>query len=162
TLTDVTYGTNSSGALGNKYNYTISGSSTGLSWSNSSYSGGLAGDAKERNDTGNLINWSVANTCQNMISNGSGKWSSISTWNTAFIPTSCNVVTVRAGDTVHIDTNTAVASTTSVNGTMYFNRSGDNELMLFTGTMTVVAGGTLDMGSDPASGGTAIPSGTTA
>ena len=37
------------------FNYTIIGSSTGLSWTNVQYSGPLTGDAHEQNDTGNHI-----------------------------------------------------------------------------------------------------------
>jgi hypothetical protein len=55
TLTDVTYGNSRSN--GTNYNYTISGSSTGLYWTNQQYSGVLAGDAHEQNDTGNHIVW---------------------------------------------------------------------------------------------------------
>src|SRR5207248_1841587 len=79
-------------------------------------------------------------------------------WNLGAIPTNCNAVTVVGGNTVYVDTNAATASTTTVNGTLYFNRSGDNEFMLVQGSMTVSAGGTLDIGNSTSP----IPSGTTA
>src|SRR5262249_30922669 len=57
TLVDVTYG--SSRANGTNYNYTIAGSSTGLYWINTQYSGTLTGDSHEQNDSGNHIQWSA-------------------------------------------------------------------------------------------------------
>ena len=54
-IRDVTYGNN---RLNTKnYNYTISGSSTGLAWNNINYSGALTGHANELNDPANLITW---------------------------------------------------------------------------------------------------------
>src|SRR5205085_2159255 len=55
TLIDVTYGTNGVGLP--KYNYTLLGTNTGLQWANGGYSGALAGDSNERNDTANQITW---------------------------------------------------------------------------------------------------------
>ena len=39
------------------------------------------------------------------------------------------------------------ASTTTVNGYLTYARSGDNEFMLYNGSMSVNTGGTLDMGT---------------
>src|SRR5262249_15443248 len=72
TLTGVAYGNN--GAAANKYNYTLIGSSTGLTWSNQQFGGALSGDAHERNDTSNLITWQTGNTCQAVNSITTGNW----------------------------------------------------------------------------------------
>src|SRR5439155_9710404 len=55
-LYGITYGNSLTNTT--NYNYTILGSSTGLSWTNYSYTGALTGDDKERSDPGNHINWS--------------------------------------------------------------------------------------------------------
>ena len=46
-----------------------------------------------------------------------------------------------------IDISTATASTTTINGTLSYARSGDNEFTMVGGSMSVNAGGTLDMGT---------------
>jgi len=70
TLTDVTYGSN--GTASTKYNFTNLSSTA--SWNNVNYSGGLTGDAKERNDSNNSIQWG-ANTFY-WIASGATNWNS--------------------------------------------------------------------------------------
>src|SRR5437879_9912080 len=88
TLNDVTYGNSRTNSK--NYNYTILGSSTGLYWTNQNYSGQLTGDSNEQNDSGNHVIWQQGNTCQAMTSVQTNLWSSSQTWNTGFVPTSCN------------------------------------------------------------------------
>src|SRR5207302_5388297 len=92
------------------------------------------------------------------ISVTTGNWSSPSTWNLGFAPVACSTVTIAAGTTVTIDINNATASSTTINGTLSFARSGDNEFTMVAGSMSVNAGGTLDMGTNASP----IPQGTTA
>ena len=115
------------------------------------FSGALTGHSNELNDPNNQILWQSSNTCQGMQNVGTGLWSSSANWNTGFIPTACNAVTIIAGSTVTLDIPTATASTTTINGTLKFNRSGDNEFTMVGGSMSVNAGGTLDMGTQASS-----------
>ena len=96
--------------------------------------------------------------CGTINSVASSSWSLPSTWDIGAVPTSCNGVVITAGNTVTIDISSATASTTTVAGTLTYARSGGNELVLVQGSMTVVAGGILDMGNSTSP----IPSGTTA
>ena len=73
------------------------------------------------------------------------------------VPTQCNPVNIVNTTTVTLDT-IAMASTTTINGTLKFARSGDNEFTMVGGSMSVNAGGTLDMGTQASP----IPQGTTA
>src|SRR5205085_2467320 len=66
TLTDITYGNN--GTATTKYNYSISGSSTGLQWTNKNYSGANVGDAHERSDPDNHIVWGAVD-CSTLTAN---------------------------------------------------------------------------------------------
>ena len=158
TLTDVTYG--NSRANTHNYNYNILGSSTGLHWTNYSFSGTWTGDTHEQDDTANHILWSTGtpNTCQMVNSQATGNWSSGATWDSEFVPTACNAVNIVVGTTVTLDIPTATASSTTINGTLKYSRSGDNEFTLVGGSISVNAGGTLDMGTSASP----IPSGTTA
>lgn len=140
----VTYG--SSGAAATKYNYTILGSSTGLSWTNYSYSGGLTGNGNEQSDPGSKINWS-GTYCSTITAISSGSWSSASTWDVGLVPTSCNLVVIPAAKTVTVDILSATASTVTINGTLAFSRSSSSTLTMVGGNMTVNSGGVLDMGT---------------
>ena len=160
-VNDVTFG--NSQTNGTNYNFTLAGTNTGLSWMMTNYNGDLTGHANELNDPGNQILWQSSNTCQAMqnlptgqAGVGTGLWSSSANWNTGFIPTACNAVTIVAESTVTLDIPDAVASTTTLDGTLQFGRSGDNEFTLVGGSMSVNAGGTLDMGTQasPISQGT--------
>jgi len=151
----VTYGSNSTAAT--PYNYTILGSSTGLSWNNYSYSGGLTGHGNERNDPANLITWD-GTYCGTLTSIASSSWSIASTWDFGVVPSSCNAVIIATGTTVTLNIPSAIASTTTIKGTLQYSRSGDNEFTLVGGSMSVNAGGTLDMGTNASP----IPQGTTA
>jgi len=95
-----------------------------------------------------------------MTSNGTGggNWSSSFTWNYGVVPSSCTSVTIKAGDTVTVDTMTATASTTTVNGTLQFSTVATSSITVVKGSMTVAAGGTLTMGT----AASPIPAGTTA
>src|SRR4029077_14377291 len=99
------------------HNVTVAGSDAGLSWLMQNYGGTLVGDAYESNDVNNKVVWQSGNTCQLVTSQATGNWSNSSTWNTGFIPTACNAVLVKSGNTVSIDINTATDSTTTVAGT---------------------------------------------
>lgn len=63
------------------------------------------------------------------------------------VPTSCNPVVIRAGDTVTVDLSSATASTMTVNGTLSFSRTVSSTMTIVGGNVTVSAGGWLDMGS---------------
>ena len=104
------------------------------------------------------LSTSTALGCGTIHSVASSSWSLPSTWDIGAVPTSCNGVVITAGNTVAIDISSATASTTTIAGTLTYGRSGDNELMMVQGSMTVVAGGILDMGNSTSP----IPSGTTA
>ena len=130
-----------------------------LQWTNTHYSGALTGHAHELNDPGNQIIWQTGNnTCQAISNIATDVWSNPTNWSGGFVPTACNAVTIIAASTVTVDIPTATASTTTINGQLSFNRSGDNEFTLVGGSLSVNAGGTLDMGTSASP----IPSGTTA
>ena len=74
------------------------------------------------------------------------------------MPAACNAVTVNAGHTVTVDVTDAQASTFTVKGTMSFSRAANSRFTVVLGSMTVNAGGTLDMGNQASP----IPQGTTA
>ena len=156
TLENVTYSSSTTNT--HIFNYTILGSSVGLQWTNQLYNGTLTGAANTNSDTTQKhILWEPVG-CSTITSIVNGNWSSSSTWDAGFVPTACNPVNIVVGTTVTLDIPTATASTTTIEGTLKFNRSGDNEFMLFNGSMSVNAGGTLDMGT----GASPIPQGTTA
>ena len=144
TLVGVTYG--SSRANTKNYNYTISGSSTGLSWTNESYTGALTGPSHERNDTAGLIHWSGTD-CSTITSVQNGGWSVGSTWNIGIVPTSCNPVVIASGTTVTLDSGLATASTTTINGYLQASRVANSTLTVVGGNIYVNSGGTLDMGT---------------
>ncbi|MFC1679175.1 FG-GAP-like repeat-containing protein, partial [Elusimicrobiota bacterium] len=85
--------------------------------------------------------------CDARFSSGPGNWSVGGTWVGGVVPTKCSPVTIAQGHTVIVDGTTAVASTTTVFGTLYFSRSGDSTLMLRGGDIVVKPGGHLDMGT---------------
>ncbi|MFH2201488.1 MAG: fibronectin type III domain-containing protein [Elusimicrobiota bacterium] len=93
--------------------------------------------------------------CSDLSSIQSGPWSALSTWYPPFIPTACNAVTVSPGDIVSLDVSTGTASTTTILGTLYFDRVENSSLTIVAGDLTVGSGGHLDMGTS----GDAIPSG---
>src|SRR5205823_4417078 len=66
---------------------------------------------------------------------------------TGFVPTSCNPVLIAGGTTVTIDTTTATASTTSVSGTLQFSTVSNSSFTMVQGSMTVLTGGTLNIGT---------------
>jgi|CXWL01.1.fsa_nt_gi predicted metal-binding protein len=79
---------------------------------------------------------------------GGGLWSLTGTWASGTVPTSIDTVTIRSGDTVTIDITTATASTTTIAGTLSFSRISNSSFTMVRGSMTVTAGGTLDMGTE--------------
>ena len=89
-----------------------------------------------------------------VTSNGSGLWSSTSTWNGGVVPTSTDNVVIRSGDVVtynarhpSADNDETIASLT-VNGTLNFPFSTDDDqnddmTLRITGTSTVSSTGTI-------------------
>jgi len=155
-VVDVTYG--SHGVASPQYNYNVLGSSTGLSWTNYSYSGGLTGAALTEDDTNQAhIIWEPVG-CSTFTSIASSSWSLTSTWNSGIVPTSCNPVIIAAGTTVTIDISTATSSTTTINGYLQASRVNNSSWTVVGGSVSVNAGGTLDYGTS----GSPIGSGTTA
>ncbi|MBI3300222.1 MAG: VCBS repeat-containing protein [Elusimicrobia bacterium] len=104
------------------------------------------------------VSFLLRNPCLPESSNQSGLWSDPNTWTTGNVPNACSAVTIQAGHTVTVDTTTATAGVTTVNGRLFFSRGGSSSLTVVGGDLTVAAGGTLDMGSD----GSPIPQGVTA
>lgn len=93
--------------------------------------------------------------CADLLSVRTGAWADRDTWSRGFLPSACNAVTVRGGHTVTVDIATAVASTTAVQGTLYFSRVADGSLTIVGGDLTIEPGGTLDLGTEASP----IPSG---
>src|SRR5581483_5959969 len=96
-----------------EYNYTILGSSTGLSWINSGYAGTLTGDANEQNDTANHITW-VATTptgISKIWTNGGGtnKWNNASNWSPTGVPGAIDWVTFNSSSTADCTVDTPVS-----------------------------------------------------
>ena len=93
--------------------------------------------------------------CSTITSVANSSWSLTSTWDKTQVPTSCNPVVIGAGTKVWVDISTATASTTTINGDLYFSRSQSSTMTVVGGNVYVQPGGTLDMGTaaDP------IPSG---
>ena len=84
--------------------------------------------------------------CSTITSITNGGWSSSLTWDKNVVPTSCNPVVIAAGTTVTVDGDDT-ASTTTINGDLYFSRVVNSTVTLVGGNMNVNAGGTLDMGT---------------
>ena len=155
TLVGVIYG--NSRLNGTNYNYTILGSSAGLKWANQQFTGALTGDAHEQNDTANFITWAPSG-CATFTSVANSSWSLPTTWNSGIVPTACNPVVIAAGTNVTLDISSATASTTTINGTLYFTRIANSSFTVVGGSVSVNAGGTLDMGSsgNPINASTAV------
>ena len=153
TLVGVTYGNSRANAY--NYNYNVMGSSVGLQWTNQQYTGALTGAANTEDDTAQQhILWEPVG-CSTFTSITSSSWSVSSTWDSGVVPTSCNPVVIGAGTKVWVDISTATASTTTINGDLYFSRGQSSTMTVVGGNVYVNAGGTLDLGTaaDP------IPSG---
>ena len=145
TLYGITYGKSRANTF--NYNYTINGSSTGLQWTNLSYSGALSGAANTNSDlTQKHILWG-APFCNTITSVENGAWSEPDTWDVGVIPSSCNAVVIAAGTTVTADSGQMTASTTTINGTLQFSTVNSSTFTLVQGSMTVAAGGTLTLGT---------------
>ena len=94
TLTSIYYGDSTPNTT--NFNYTIGGIFRRFAVDEPTiYRRADFGDANEQNDTGNHIIWQQTNTCQLVTSVETGTWSSSSTWDGGFIPTSCNPVFYR-------------------------------------------------------------------
>src|SRR5439155_25169823 len=112
-------------------------------------------------DASGNTHWIFTNpACATATSVASSSWSLTTTWDTGFVPINCTPVVIAGGTAVTLDISTATASTTTINGTLQYKRSGDNELTLVGGNMDVY--GTLDMGQASGVGSGPIPAGTTA
>ena len=139
TLVDVTY----SSTTGNKYNYnyTILNSSAGLSWTNQQYSGKLAGANNSFNDKTQLhVVWQNNNSCQAMqnVGTGSGRFEHLE-----HRIYSDQMQRRHDHRGQHRDARypTATASTTTINGTLKFSRTGDNEFNMVGGSMSSMPAG---------------------
>ncbi|MFH1724688.1 MAG: right-handed parallel beta-helix repeat-containing protein, partial [Elusimicrobiota bacterium] len=157
----VTFGlSRSSHGFDSAYNVRVTGTDSSLDWTFRSLpvdAGALFGEDHD-DDANAKVGWADTTCEQAFTSAQTGDWSQTSTWDQDFLPTACNAVTVSAAHTVTVDTTTATASTTTVQGVLKFSRVGQSSFTLVQGDLTVAAGGHLDMGTeaDP------IPSGTTA
>ena len=141
----MTYG--NSRANTHNFNYNIIGSDTGLQWTNQQYSGTLTGAANTEDDTTQQhILWEPVG-CNTFTSIASSSWSLTSTWNSGIVPTSCNPVVIAAGTTVMVDISSATASSTTINGDLQFSRTNSSTFTVIGGSVSVNAGGTLDMGT---------------
>ena len=144
TLAYVTYGESRANTHNNNYN--IVGSSVGLSWANGGYTGALTGAANTEDDkTQQHILWGYGCEMETSIANSS--WSLAGTWDKGYVPTSCNPVTIAAGTTVTLDISSATASSTTINGDLQFSRTASSTFTIVGGSVSVNAGGTLDMGT---------------
>src|SRR5258708_4458277 len=88
----------------------------------------------------------------------SGNWSAAGSWSPSGVPTSVDTVTIRATDVITVDTTTAIASTTTINGTLQFSTVANSSLTIVGGNVNVNSGGTLTLGT----AATPIQPGTTA
>ena len=77
----------------------------------------------------------------------SSSWSLSSTWNQCGIPGASNPVIISSWTTVTVDISTATASTTTIYGDLQFSRTNSSTFTVVGGSVSVNAGGTLDMGT---------------
>ncbi|MFH2203946.1 MAG: right-handed parallel beta-helix repeat-containing protein [Elusimicrobiota bacterium] len=95
------------------------------------------------------VEFRTGKICGTMTSLQSGDWSDHDTWvgSGDMVPNDCTEVTIAGGHTVVVDTQSAVASTTTIEGTLKFSRVTHSTLTIVGGDITVEPGGHLDMGT---------------
>lgn len=96
-----------------------------------------------------LCSLSRAGTAADIFSQASGPWSQTTTWTPAQVPTAADRVTILPAHQVTVDITTATASTTTIRGTLSFSRIVNSSFTLVAGSMTVLPGGLLDIGTEP-------------
>ena len=135
TVNDVTFGNSRSNT--NNYNFALSGTNTGLSWTITNFAGALTGHAATYNDPSNQIIWSSSGTpTYHWTGATSQTWTVASNWDLNSTPGPL--------DTVVIDTNSAnqpVLTTTTTIYALYIATSG-----VYSSTMTTAASLTVSSG----------------
>ncbi|MFC1522486.1 fibronectin type III domain-containing protein [Elusimicrobiota bacterium] len=123
---------------------------TGLSSNTTYYFGIAALNGSSLATTSYAILSTVTLDSTQITSNGTGggDWSDAATWTGATVPTDSRSVIIAAGDTVVVDISGADAGTTTINGTLAFSRVVNSSLTITGGDITVMRGGTLDMGTE--------------
>ncbi|MFC1679236.1 right-handed parallel beta-helix repeat-containing protein, partial [Elusimicrobiota bacterium] len=76
-----------------------------------------------------------------------GPWSDPATWVGVSTPTASDEATILSGHTVTVAITSAAVSTTTISGTLSFSRVENSSLTVVGGSVTVTAGGWLDMGT---------------
>ncbi|MBI4056524.1 MAG: right-handed parallel beta-helix repeat-containing protein, partial [Elusimicrobia bacterium] len=91
----------------------------------------------------------AALTVLNLLSSTrSGNWSDPFTWDRGRIPSPDYQVLIQAGHTITLDTTTATAGRTTLQGTLSFSRISDSRFAMVRGDLIVNPGGVLDMGTE--------------
>ena len=94
-----------------------------------------------------MITFSVNAVAHAITSSASGAWSNGATWVGGVVPSTTDIVIIAGGNTVTVDISTAIASTTTINGTLTFSTVVGSTLTIAGGNITVNSGGSLIMGS---------------
>lgn len=99
---------------------------------------------RSENSFGNSSYSSIASSIAGqVVSVGSGNWSSSSTWTGGAVPTSSDNVTIESGHTVVLDASSLTCNHLTVNGTLNFINDGTSASLSVAGNITVNSGGVV-------------------
>lgn len=74
---------------------------------------------------------------------GSGNWNTAGTWSPSGAPAAGDTVTIAAGHTVTVDTNTNAIASMTVNGTLTIGTNNTDRTVTVTGGVTIASAGTI-------------------